>query len=100
MLLEDSKLNIDFANDGQIAVEKFNNNIYDLILMDIQMPHMNGYEATQTIKNINPNIKIVGLSANAMQEDITKAFAHGMDEYLTKPLDTNKLYETLHKFLC
>jgi len=100
MLLEESKLNIEFANDGKIAVDKFNNNIYNLVLMDIQMPNMNGYEATQIIKNINPNIPIIGLSANAIQEDITKAFAHGMDDYLTKPIDVNKLYETLHKFLC
>ena len=100
MLLEESKLNLEFANDGKIAIDKFNNNIYNLVLMDIQMPNMNGYEATQIIKNINPNMIIIGLSANAMQEDITKAFAYGMDDYLTKPIDSNKLYETLHKFLC
>ena len=100
MLLEDSNIELDFANDGQIAVNKFNEDIYNFILMDIQMPNMNGYEATQIIKNINPNINIVGLSANAMQEDITKAFAYGMDDYLTKPIDADKLYETLHKFLC
>jgi len=99
MLLENSDIKLDFANDGQIAVNKFNLNKYNLVLMDIQMPNMNGYEATQIMKNINPNITIIGLSANAMQEDITKAFTHGMDDYLTKPIDAKKLYETLHKFL-
>ena len=100
MLLEDSMINIDFADDGQIAVDMFNTHSYNLILMDIQMPNMNGYEATENIKKINPTINIVGLSANAMQEDITKAFEHGMDDYLTKPIDIDKLYRTLHKYLC
>ena len=100
MLLEDSMINIDFADDGQIAIDMFNKHSYNLILMDIQMPNMNGYEATEVIKKLNPNIKIIGLSANAMQEDITKAFEYGMDDYLTKPIDMDKLYLTLHKYLC
>ena len=99
MLLEESSIKLDFADDGQIAIDKFKTNKYDLILMDIQMPNVNGYEATVSIKSINPDIIIIGLSANAMEEDIKKASKAGMDDYLTKPIDLDKLYTTLHKYL-
>ena len=99
MLLEEAQIKLDFADDGQIAVEKFDAGIYQLILMDIQMPNLNGYEATQIIKTKNKDIPIIGLSANAMQEDIQKAFDSGMDDYLTKPIDLDKLYLTLNKYL-
>jgi len=99
MLLEDSKIELDFADDGQIAIDKFNTNNYDMILMDIQMPNINGFEATSSIRKSDANITIVGLSANAMQEDIQKAMKCGMNDYLTKPIDIDKLYTALHKYL-
>ena len=99
MLLEDSKLNLDFASDGNIAVEKFKQNNYNLILMDIQMPNLNGYDATTAIRSINSDIPIVGLSANAMHEDRKKALDVGMTDYLAKPIDVKKLYKTLSKYL-
>jgi len=99
MLLEDSNIELDFANDGKIALDKFKNSTYNMILMDIQMPNMNGYEATRAIRDIDENVKIIGLSANAMQEDIDKAKQSGMDDYLTKPIDLAKLYVSLSKYL-
>ena len=105
LLLEDSKLNLDFAANGSIAVDKFKDNSYDLVLMDIQMPVMNGYEATKLIREDsypsrgNREIPIVGLSANAMQEDVQKAIDAGMNSYIAKPIDVEKLYIELLKYL-
>ena len=99
MLLEDSKLALDFAQDGQIAVDMFKEKNYDLVLMDIQMPNMNGYEATQLIRETNSHVPIIALSANVMREDIEKSLNAGMNGHLAKPIDTLKLYTTLLKFL-
>jgi CheY-like chemotaxis protein len=99
MLVEDTQLELDFADDGLIAVEKFKNSKYDLILMDVQMPNMNGYDATEAIKVINSDAVIVGLSVNVMQEDVTKAMNSGMDDYLAKPIEVEKLYGVLVKYL-
>ncbi len=99
MLLEDSQIDIDFALDGEIAVQKAKNNTYDLILMDIQMPNMNGYEATKTIRQTDSKIPIVALSANVMKEDIEQALESGMNDTLAQPINMNKLYTTLLKYL-
>jgi len=99
MLLEESKLNLDFAENGKIAVEKFKSNNYNLIFMDIQMPEMDGYEATKQIRELNSDIYIVGLSGNAEEKEINRALSTGMNDYLTKPINEKKLYEILHKYL-
>ena len=108
-LLEDSGVLIDLASNGKEAVDKFKNNNYKLILMDIQMPIMDGYEATKLIRKIEKecavssldfeNIPIIALSANAMSEDILKSKEAGMNEHLNKPIDINKLNETLLKYI-
>jgi len=99
MILDESKLILDFAEDGEIAVEKFKSNSYDLILMDINMPQMDGYEATKNIRELNQSIYIVGLSGNAEEKEIDKAFKSGMNDYLTKPIKEEKLYKILYKYL-
>jgi len=98
-LLEDSQIEIDVANNGQEAVEKFNKNNYELILMDIQMPIMDGYEATKKIRENDKNIPIIALTANAMKEDIEKTKKAQMNEHLNKPIDVEKLYQTLLKYI-
>ncbi len=100
-LLEQSEVTIDVASNGKEALEMFqkNKNRYQLILMDIQMPIMDGYEATKQIKKINKNIPIVALTANAMKEDIEATKAAGMQEHLNKPIEVEKLYTTLRKYL-
>ena len=105
-ILEDEGMIVDTAEDGDIAVEKMRNAVdgqYDLILMDIQMPRMNGYDATRAIRALpNPaaaGIPIVALTANAFDEDKRNAFAAGMNGHLAKPIDIPKLLETLSKFL-
>jgi signal transduction histidine kinase len=97
--LKESNLDIDVANNGQIAVQKAKQNSYELILMDIQMPIMDGYEATKQIRNLNINTPIIALTANTMKEHIDKACSVGMNEYLLKPIDIHNLYEVLLKFL-
>jgi signal transduction histidine kinase/CheY-like chemotaxis protein len=92
-LLESTHVTIETAENGQIAVQKFQNapNKYNLILMDIQMPEMDGYEAARTIRSCDiPNAKtipIVAMTANAFKEDIEKCLASGMNDHLAKPID-------------
>ena len=100
-LLEDSGINIDIANNGQEAVDMFkqNRDKYEIILMDIQMPILDGYDATKLIRELNKNIPIIALTANAMKEDVERTKAVGMNEHLNKPIDVEKLYETLLKYI-
>jgi len=98
-LLGKSGIEIDVATNGKEAVERFNEGEYELILMDIHMPIMNGYEATQAIREYGSEIPIIALTANAMKEDVDKTLASGMNEHLNKPIDINKLYEVLLKYI-
>tara|TARA_R110002153_G_scaffold110189_5_gene251208 strand:- start:3507 stop:6206 length:2700 start_codon:yes stop_codon:yes gene_type:complete len=94
-------LTFDIAEDGQQAVTKIiNSPQYDLILMDIQMPVMDGYEATRTLRVKGHNKLIIcGLSANAMKQDYTKAKEAGMDDYIVKPLKQKVLEDLMAKYL-
>ena len=105
-VLNDAGFEVDTAEDGTIAVEKMTNarpGQYDLILMDVQMPIMDGYEATKRIRSMeNPdvaNIPILAMTANAFEEDRQNAIAAGMNEHLAKPIDIEKLVNTLAKFI-
>ena len=98
-LLEHSGIIIDIANNGKEGVDKFTTNSYDLILMDLQMPVMGGIEATKIIRKISKDIPIIALTANAMKEDIEKTEAIGMNEHLSKPIEVDKLYEILLKYI-
>ncbi|RLA79932.1 MAG: hypothetical protein DRG78_11950 [Epsilonproteobacteria bacterium] len=98
-LVENSNLDIDIANDGVEAVEMFKENSYELILMDIQMPKMDGYETTKLIRESDSTIPIVALTANAMKEDVVKTKEAGMNEHLNKPVEIQKLYEVLAKYI-
>jgi len=100
-LLEPSGILIDSATNGQMALEQYkaNPNKYELILMDIQMPIMDGHKATQLIRQIDTNIPIVALTANAMNEDIQKSLEVGMNAHLNKPIEIEKLYDILLTYL-
>jgi CheY-like chemotaxis protein len=88
------ELTIDVAENGKIAVEKAKENEYDIVLMDIQMPEMDGFEATRTIRslasprNLTP---IMAMTANVTSEELAKCFESGMNEYISKPFDTQDL---------
>jgi len=98
-LLENTNIEIKIANNGQEAVEMFQKNRYELILMDLQMPIMDGYEATRLIREQNKEIPIIALTANAMNEDVEATQKVGMQEHLNKPIEVEKLYEVLFKYL-
>ena len=101
-LLEPTELQIDTANNGKVAVETFlrNPDKYDLILMDVQMPEMDGYTATQAIRASDipraKDIPILAMTANVFKEDIKRCHEAGMDDHLGKPLD----YDILIQKLC
>ena len=106
MMLTQFGFTVDTATNGQEAVDKVaasNVGDYDIVLMDIQMPVMDGYEAARTIRALsNPqlaNIPIIAMTANAFSEDIQAAKDAGMNDHIAKPIDVSKMIETIKKIL-
>lgn len=120
LLVEDNELNreiatailreygfeVDIAENGAIAVEKVQSaapDTYDIVLMDVLMPVMDGYEATRRIRALEDparaKIRILAMIANAFEEDRKAAFAVGMDGFLSKPIDIDELWKTLRRLL-
>ena len=102
-LLEDEGFTVEYAVNGQQAVERLNEaapDHFQLVLMDVQMPVMNGYEATKAIRKLpdeqRANIPILAMTADAFEEDRQKALRSGMDGHLTKPIEMEKLFEALN----
>lgn len=100
-ILKPSGINIDIASDGLEGVNKFKSkkDQYELILMDIQMPIMNGYEATKIIRDIDKDIPIISFTANVSDEDLLYSKILGMNDYLTKPIDVEKLFTILLRYI-
>ncbi len=95
-LLEDFGFECDIAGNGKIAVEKLENNFYDIVLMDLQMPVMNGFEATEYIRDkMNSKIPIVALTADVTTVDLAKCKSVGMNDYIAKPVDERVLYRKI-----
>lgn len=112
LIIEDADLNIDLltqlleeeyrllvAKDGAAGVAMAEEHKPDLVIMDIALPVMDGYEATRRIRAKLPDLPIIGLSSHAMSGDAEKARAAGCNDYLTKPIDEDLLLGTLHRFL-
>ncbi len=102
-LMADWKCKVDVANNGLIAIDKLNKNNYDLILMDIQMPEMDGYEATRIIRNTfappKRDIPIIAVTAHALTGEVEKCLNAGMNDYISKPYDANVLYSKIKSVL-
>lgn len=95
-LLDDFGFELDIAGNGKIAIEKLKNGNFDVILMDLQMPEMNGFEATEYIRNeMNLKIPIIALTADVTTVDLAKCKAVGMDDYISKPVDERLLYRKI-----
>lgn len=98
-MLEKIGFEVTIAKDGEIAVQKALTQSFGLVFMDMQMPNMNGYEATMKLKEEGITTPIVALTANAMQGDREKCIEAGCDDYLTKPIGRRELAEILQKYL-
>jgi signal transduction histidine kinase/CheY-like chemotaxis protein len=104
-LFEDTGLIVECAENGQIAVDMFNSDPsrYDLIYMDVQMPVMDGYDATRTIRSLDTplarSVPIVAMTANAFAEDVQKCIDAGMDSHIAKPIEVEALLNITDKYL-
>ena len=104
-ILQDAEAEVELAADGKIAVDMLKDapvGYYDTVLMDIQMPNMNGYEATKAIRKLTDErakIPIIAMTANAFEEDRQAALAAGMDDYVAKPVEISELFRTIMKNL-
>lgn len=103
ILLEKLGYHVLTADNGLNAIDLLKENEFDVVLMDIQMPEMNGYEATMAIRNMEEsfrNIPIIALTANALHEAKDDAMNAGMNDVITKPFVVSTLSETIKKYLC
>ncbi|MBG6188549.1 response regulator [Flavobacterium sp. CAN_S2] len=99
-LLDDFGFERDIAENGKIAIEKLKEKEYEIVLMDLQMPEMNGFEATEYIrKTMKSTIPIIALTADVTTVDLAKCKAVGMDDYLAKPVDEKQLYNKIVSIL-
>ena len=98
-ILEGSGISIDIASNGKEAVEKSRKKVYSLIIMDIEMPIMNGYEASKIIRTDNNEVPIIALTSKDSNLDILKTKQMGMNAHLSKPILAKTLYETFAKFI-
>jgi CheY-like chemotaxis protein len=99
-LLEMSGYTCEIAGDGEEAVEKFAGGSYHAILMDVQMPNMNGFQATQAIRHLEsqkslPRVPVIGMTAHALDGDRERCLAAGMDDYISKPFAPADLQKKL-----
>jgi signal transduction histidine kinase/CheY-like chemotaxis protein len=99
ILLQKMGLQVTIVEDGQQAVDRVRSETFDLILMDMQMPVMNGYEAAREIKTMGISTPIIAITAHAMKGDEEKCFDAGCDGYLAKPIEKSKLVEVLQKYI-
>jgi len=104
-ILKETDVSIDYAENGKLAVSMFREHPekYSLILMDVNMPEMDGYEATRLIRSLHIErakyIPIIAMTANVFKEDIEKCLESGMNDHIGKPIDANALFELLNKYL-
>ncbi len=100
-LLEQEGFLIDLADNGLSALKSINNHKYDLIFMDIQMPEMDGYQATKSIRSIKryKDIPIIAMTAHAMSGEKEKCIKYGMNDFLSKPINHKKMYMILQKWI-
>ena len=106
VILEEAGFLVESAPDGTDAVtmvERSEEGYYDVVLMDVQMPVMNGYEATKAIRAMGrrdvKNMPIIAMTANAMEEDKQRALKSGMNAHIAKPIDIKLLMKVLRQFL-
>lgn len=98
-ILERLEYSVDVANNGKIALDQVEKGPYDLILMDIQMPEMDGIEATKNIRKKFPDVPIVAITASIFQSDKIECTKAGMNGFLSKPYTFDQVKDIVSKFL-
>ncbi|MEO6304248.1 MAG: ATP-binding protein [Bacteroidia bacterium] len=99
-ILNDWGFEYDICGNGKVAIEKLQNNFYDLVLMDIQMPEMNGYETTEFIrKQLNIKVPVIAMTAHALPDEKEKCLSFGMTDHISKPINEKDLYALISKHL-
>ncbi len=98
-LLSEFDVNVDVAENGQEAVDSVKSKAYDLVLMDIQMPVMNGYEAAEIIRDLGHEMPIIAITANALKGVKDKCLQSGMNDFMTKPIDVNAFFNKITYWL-
>jgi PAS domain S-box-containing protein len=99
-LLKSWNANVEISEDGLDAIEKLKSSAFDLVLMDLQMPIMDGFEATERIrKELSTELPIIGLSANALSDERERSLEKGMNDYVSKPFQPELLYEKIHAYI-
>lgn len=97
-ILQSVGVRVDLAGDGKSGLEKVGKGMYDIIFMDIQMPIMTGVDAARKIREMGIKTPIIAVTAHAMTEDRETAFLSGMDDYMTKPVNKDKVYQAVKKW--
>lgn len=97
-ILESWKASVEVAENGLVATQKFNPERFDVVLMDIQMPVMDGYEATATLRKMGYTVPIIALTASASMSDMNKIIQCGMNDFVSKPFNPNDLFHKLQRF--
>ncbi|MDD7916039.1 response regulator [Polaribacter ponticola] len=98
-ILEKSGLNVDVANDGLIAVNKVKENDYKVVLMDLQMPVMDGYSASKEIRKFNKSLPILALSGAVFMEVKDKIYKNGMNGFIYKPFNPDDLLNKIEEVI-
>ena len=97
-MLAPTEAQVDMVENGKLALEAVEQHHYDLVLMDIQMPVMDGIEACRLIKDKKPDLPVIALTADVMTQDVERYLQYGFIEHIGKPIDMNKLYHHLQLY--
>ena len=101
VLFKLTQVELVFVSKGQEAIDRFmNDRNFDLVLMDVQLPDINGLEVTKMIKSIDRNIPVIAQTAYAMQGDDVKCIKSGCDDYISKPIDISDLFYKIDQLMC
>lgn len=97
--LELNEYEVVWVDDGKNAIEHFKQDVFDICILDVMLPHVDGFTLATEIRNINPTVPIVFLTAKKLKEDVLKGYGAGGDDYITKPFDTDILIAKIRAIL-
>jgi len=98
-MLKSTKAKVTIVENGQLAIDEVKKGSYDIVLMDIHMPEMDGVEAQKQLKQLFPKLPVIALTANVMKDDVENYIQQGFVAHIAKPIDINQLYGSLKHFI-